>query len=345
MTDTVLVTGASGFIAQHCIIQLLEAGYDVRGTLRSQNRVQEVRDAISAAIPGGGEKLSFAYVDLMKDEGWDEAMAGCTYLLHVASPFPLAEPKDENEVIRPAVDGALRALQAAARAGVRRTVLTSSLAAVMYGHNGRERPFDEHDWSNLSGDGIGAYVKSKTLAEKAAWDFISTPRNRGMELAVINPGLVLGPVTTPDTSTSMEPLVQMMSGQMPALPRLSFPVVDVRDVAAAHVAAMTEPEAAGKRFCCAVDELWFKDISDIIREPMAAHGIKVPTAVMPDFAVRLFALFRSDLKALLPDLGIERKINNMQIRRVLNWSPRDAEEATLAAAESLVSTGVIKAKP
>ena len=344
MADTVLVTGASGFVAQACMIELLRQGYAVRGTLRSPRREAEVRAVIEVAVPQAKSSLSFAFADLTQDDGWDDAMAGCRYMLHVASPFPLGEPGDENEIIRPAVDGALRALQAAAGAGVKRTVMTSSLVAVMYGHDrARSQPYDEHDWSHLADAGISAYTKSKTLAEKAAWDFVAGPRAGGMELTTINPGLVLGPIDNPDTSTSVEIVRQLMSGAMPVLPRLNFPVVDVRDVASAHVAALTVPEAAGERFCCAADSLWVRDIAAILRGRLSHRGVRISKIEAPDFATRLVARFRDDLKPLVPDLGLERQINTMKIRRVLGWSHRTAEEAVIATAESLLAKDIIKA--
>lgn len=250
MSELVLVTGATGFLGQHCILQLLAAGYEVRGTVRSLQREADVRTALRR---GGADaaKLSLVEADLTADAGWAEAVRNCTYVLHVASPFPLVQPDDEDDLIRPAREGALRVLKAAAEAGVKRTVLTSSVAAVSAGHDkSGGRVFDESDWSDLEKPNVSAYEKSKTLAERAAWDFIATPDARGMELAVINPGAVLGPALSADTSSSLEIVRQLMSRALPACPHIGFPIVDVRDVASAHLAAMTRPDAAGKRFIC-----------------------------------------------------------------------------------------------
>ena len=269
--ETVLVTGASGFIALHCVVQLLQAGYQVRGTLRSASREAEVRETVARQVDAG-ERLSFTTADLTDDAGWADAVANCTYVLHVASPFPAAPPKDENELIVPAREGALRVLRAAANAGVKRVVLTSSIAAVAHGNDGLgNHTFDEDDWSNVDGT-LGAYEKSKTLAERAAWDFIASDDAKGMELAVINPGAVLGPVLNENLGTSAELVRRLLLRQLPACPRIGFSMVDVRDVASAHIAAMSVPEAAGKRFCCTESHAWIRDIALILDKHFADRG-------------------------------------------------------------------------
>jgi dihydroflavonol-4-reductase len=337
---TVLVTGASGFIASHCIVQLLEQGYRVRGTLRSPARADDIRKAVAARVDPG-DRLEFCTADLASDAGWADAVKGCTYVLHVASPFPKAAPKHEDELIIPARDGALRVLKAASDAGVRRVVMTSSLAAVAYGHPREKTNFSEQDWSIVENT-RGAYEKSKTIAERAAWDFVaSLPPDRKLELATINPGAVLGPVLEKDSGTSGELVRMLMKRELPGCPRLGFPMVDVRDVATAHLAAMTTPEAAGQRYCCSADFAWMKDIANILAPRFRDRGYKVPTRGLPDFLVRLSAIFDKTLAMVVPSLGERKNIATEKIRRELNWQPRSVEEMTVSMAESMIKHGVV----
>ncbi|MEE2565261.1 NAD-dependent epimerase/dehydratase family protein [Hyphobacterium marinum] len=338
----VLVTGASGFIALHCLAQLLTAGHRVRGTLRSPKREEEVRRALTAA-GCDVSSLDFVHCDLMEDAGWDEAVAGCDYVLHVASPFPAVQPKDENELIIPAREGALRVLRAAAKAGVKRTVMTSSVAAVSAGHDkSGGRVFNEDDWSDLDGPGVSPYEKSKTIAERAAWDFMATPDAGAMELAVINPGAVLGPILSPDSGTSVEIVRRLMARDMPAVPRIGFVVVDVRDVAAAHIAAMTAPGAADKRYICALPQAWFSDVAAILDRHFGPRGFKIPTKQLPDWVVRLIAVFDPVIRGITPLLGVERKIDNSRTLADLGWQPRDLDTMVVDCGESLITQGVIK---
>jgi nucleoside-diphosphate-sugar epimerase len=240
----VLVTGGSGFIGGHCILQLLAQGHQVRTTVRNLAREPEVRALLKRAGAEGDDRLTFAAADLERDAGWPEAAAGCDFVLHVASPFPQTVPKNEDELIVPAREGALRVLKAARAAGVKRVVLTSSFAAIGYGHKPQTAPFDETSWTDVSGDGVAPYAKSKTLAERAAWDFVD--KEGGPELSVVNPVGVFGPVLGPDTSTSILVVQRLMDGALPGLPQMSFGVVDVRDVADLHLRAMTDPRAKGR---------------------------------------------------------------------------------------------------
>ncbi len=251
--ELVLVTGGSGFIGAHCILQLLNGGYRVRTTVRSLKRETDVRSMLKAGGAEPREALSFAVADLMSDAGWSEAVAGCDFVLHVASPFPLRVPKHEDELIIPAREGALRVLRAARDAGIKRVVLTSSFAAIGYGRKPTDRPFSEENWTDLNGDDLTAYVKSKTLAERAAWDFVGHDGGT-LELSVVNPVGVFGPVLGPDYSTSIELVRRLMDGAMPGCPRLSFGIVDVRDVADLHLRAMTNPAAKGQRFLAVAGE-------------------------------------------------------------------------------------------
>ena len=334
----VLVTGGSGFIGSHCILALLAAGYEVRTTVRNLNREDEVRAMLRTGGAEPGNRLTFVTADLEKDAGWNVAVAGCEFVLHVASPFPAGPPKHENDLIIPAREGALRVLRASRDAGVKRVVLTSSYAAIGYGRTPLDRPFDERDWSDPDAD-IGAYPKSKTLAERAAWEFVER-EGGGMELAVVNPVVVFGPVLARDYSTSIMIVRRMLDGAIPGMPKIWFGAVDVRDVADMHLKAMTLPQAAGERFLAvAGDFLLFREIATILKQNLGAAAAKVPTRGIPNWAVRLFALFDPTVRLILPELGKKKTGSNRKAREVLGWNPRSREEAILATAESLLKVG------
>ena len=340
--ELVLVTGGSGFIATHCIAQLLATGHRVRATVRSLAREPEVRATLKSAGADAGDRLAFCAADLTADAGWDAAVAGCDFVLHVASPFPVNVPRHEDELIVPAREGALRVLRASRAAGVRRVVLTSSFAAVGYGHPQMDRPFDESDWTNLDGDGLSAYVKSKTLAERAAWSFMG--REGGdMELAVVNPVGVFGPALAADFSTSIEIIRRMLDGELPGLPRITFGVVDVRDVADLHLKAMTHPEAAGERFLAvAGDFLSMREIALVLRQRLGDAARRVPTRELPDWLLRAVALLDKSVAQIVPELGKPKNATSAKARRVLGWTPRPADEAIVATAESLARLGLLK---
>ncbi len=336
----VLVTGGSGFIGGHCILQALAAGHSVRATLRNPARADEVRSQIERAGASGLDRLSFAAADLERDAGWPEAVAGCDFVLHVASPFPLAAPKHEDDLIRPARDGALRVLRAARAAGVKRVVLTSSFAAVGYGHKEQAAPFDETSWTNLEGEGLTAYVKSKTIAERAAWDFV---KEGGPELAVVNPVGVFGPVLGPDTSTSIVIVQRILSGSMPGLPHMTFGVVDVRDVADLHLRAMTDPSAKGERFLAvAGDFVTLREIAQILKARLGDAARRASTRELPDWLVRLASLADSSVRQIVPELGKSKNATSEKAKRLLGWSPRSREDALVATAESLIKLGLVK---
>jgi nucleoside-diphosphate-sugar epimerase len=340
--ELVLVTGGTGFIGAHCIVQLLEAGYRVRTTVRSLKREADVRAMVKAGGVDAGDRLSFAEADLMSDAGWVEAVAGCTYVLHVASPFPPSMPKDENELIIPAREGALRVLRAARDAGVKRVVLTSSFAAIGYGHKPSDKPFTEDSWTDLNGADVSAYVKSKTLAERAAWDFIAR-ESGALELSVVNPVGVFGPVLGKDYSTSIQLLLRVMDGSMPGMPRLAFGVVDVRDVADLHLRAMTDPAAKGERFLATEgDFMTVGDMGRVLRARMGDAAKRVPTRTIPDWLLRLAALFDSQIAQMAPELGKYKNATNAKAKRLLGWSPRSREEALVSSAESLVRLGILQ---
>jgi nucleoside-diphosphate-sugar epimerase len=336
----VLVTGGTGFIGVHCILQLLKEGYQVRTTVRSLKRQGEVLDMLKRGGVEPGNTLTFIEADLLSDKGWPEAVAGCDYVLHVASPFPAGEPKDENELIVPAREGALRVLRASRDAKVKRVVLTSSFAAIGYGIP-TDKPFSEESWTNTNGK-VSAYVKSKTIAEKAAWDFIAK-EGGGLELSVVNPVGVFGPVLGADYSTSVLLVKRLMDGSMPGCPQLSFGIVDVRDVVDLHVKAMTNPAAKGERFLAITgDFMTIKEIGLALKMKMGEAAKKVPTRELPNWLVRIFALFDPAIALITPELGKTKSATNEKAKRVLGWQPRSREEALAATAQSLIELGLLK---
>ena len=340
----VLVTGGTGFIAAHCLIQLLTAGHEVRATVRDLAR----KKALDAVLRQGGvaaeTRVDLFQADLKADAGWAAAMAGCDYVLHVASPFPAAAPKDENELIAPARDGTLRVLRAARDAGVKRVVLTSSFAAIGYGLEEPTAAFTEKDWTDLTSPRLQPYTKSKTIAERAAWDF-SAREGRGMELAVINPVVVFGPLLGADYSTSILVVKRLLEGSVPGCPDLWFGIVDVRDVADLHLRAMTHPAARGERFLATGgDFVSILQIARFLKEGTGPAGRRVPTRRLPDWLVRAVGLFDPTVRQVLPELGKHKNASNEKARRLLGWTPRSPRHAILATAQSLLDLGLVKAR-
>jgi len=345
MPQTILVTGGSGFIGSHCILQLLAAGYRVRTTIRNLKREADVRAMLKVGGAEPGDRLSFFAADLESDAGWQGAIAGSDYVLHVASPLPPSVPKHEDELIVPAREGTLRVLRASRNAGVKRVVVTSSFAAIGYGHKVRETPFTEADWTNPNGDDVAPYTKSKTLAERAAWDFLAR-EGGSLELSVVNPVGVFGPVLGPDYSASILLVRKMLDGAMPGAPQLYFGAVDVRDVADLHIRAMTHPAAKGERFLAvAGDFLTLLDIAKILKARMGTSARRVPSRQLPNWMVRLASLRDPAIKLILPELGKRKNATNEKARRLLAWAPRSNEEAIIATAESLVRLGLLKDSP
>jgi nucleoside-diphosphate-sugar epimerase len=335
--STVLVTGGSGFIASHAIAQLLAAGHEVRTTVRSATREGKVRDLLEE----GGDRLSFFVADLESDAGWEPAVVGCDYVLHTASPLPPGAPKHEDELIVPAREGTLRVLRASHRAGVKRVVLTSSFAAIGYGHKPTSTPFNEENWTDTTHD-VSAYVKSKTLAERAAWSFVAR-EGGSLELSVVNPVLVLGPALSEDYSASLQIVKRMLDGGVPGCPKLYFGIVDVRDVADLHIRCMIHPAAKGERFLATAGHfLALIDIARVLKARLGPAARKVPTRQLPNWLVRLGSLAHSQMRQMLPELGKVKNGTNEKARRLLAWTPRSSEEAIVATAESFVQLGLLR---
>ncbi|OQR63527.1 epimerase [Streptomyces maremycinicus] len=338
----VLVTGGSGFIAGHCILQLLEQGYRVRTTIRSLSREAAVRAVLSEAGMVNGHALSFVTADLTSDAGWAGAVAGTDFVLHVASPVMPGHVDNPDHVIVPAREGTLRVLRAAHDAGVKRVVLTSAFHAVGWGHTrDNDHVFTEDDWTVIGGPGVDAYAEAKTLAERVAWDFFET-EGSSTELVTMLPVAVMGPVMGNDISGSNNIIKRILSGDIPGYPSLFFPIVDVRDVAAAHLLALTTEEAAGQRFLLSNGPaVPMKEIGSLIKTRLGAAASKVPTRSLPDLAVKAGARINPQLREIVPDLGYARKTSNAKAYRVLGWQPRDPKEAIIAAAESLVAKDLV----
>jgi dihydroflavonol-4-reductase len=335
---TVLITGGSGFLGGWCVIEALRRGYTVRTTVRDLGRKSEVRALIAKEIDPG-ERLSFFAADLLGDAGWGEAAEGCDYVLHVASPFLLEQPDDANEFILPAREGTVRVLNAALDAEVKRIVLTSSIAAVMYGHDDYSKPLTEESWSDPDFEGMNPYGRSKTIAELAAWDLV---RERGAEdrLATIQPGAIIGPVLSRDRSPSVQIVERLLAGPR-GIPRLGFNLVDVRDVAGMHLDAMTEPEAAGERFIATGPFQWMAETAKILRDHPGDQFSSVPKRQVPDFVFKVVARFNPNLRLLARQLGRRIDFSWEKAETQLGWTPRPVEEAVVDTAESLIREGVV----
>ena len=347
MGDLVLVTGANGYLAAHVVQQLLESGYRVRGTVRNPNDAEKV-GPLRALAKNAPENLELVKADLLDANCWPNVVAGCKYVMHPASPFPLDNPSNPDEVIKPAVEGTLNVLRACGQAGVKRVVLTSSIAAV---YAGNDRPpnggqlFNESDWGDVNKPDT-AYHKSKTLAERAAWDFVkSQPAGSKFELAVINPSLVLGPVCSKNVSSSIYIIARLLKGSDPSMPRKNFPVSDVREVAAAHLAAMLRPEAAGHRHIISGPNLWMSDMGKILDAEFRPMGYKIPTGDAPYCLLWFLSFFDPALRAILPSLGKVERFDNTRMTQVLRIRPRPVEETILDTAYSMIDHGLAVKKP
>jgi dihydroflavonol-4-reductase len=329
--ETVLVSGGSGYLGGRCVVELLRRGYAVRTTVRDLAKEEEVRARVATELDPG-DRLTVLAADLRSEEGWADAVAGCEYVLHVASPFPAAQPKDPDELIVPAREGTLRVLRAALDAGVRRVVVTSSVAAVRGSADSAAAPLAEADWSDPDDPKLSPYARSKTIAERAAWDLV---RERGEEerLAVVNPGAILGPVLGGEHSTSLALVERLLNG-MPGTPRIGFSVVDVRDVAELHILAMTAAEAGGERYLATARFQWMADVAAVLRERLGPQAAKVPKRSIPDFLVRGMALFDPAARSVVGQLGHRVELSNAKAR-ALGWEPRPVEETIVDCGRSL----------
>ena len=337
MADRVLVTGGTGFLGKRSVFELLERGYDVRTTVRDLAREAGVRTDLESAGVNAGDRLEFAVADLTSDRGWAEAADGCRYVLHVASPFPPEQPKDPDELIVPAREGALRALSAGLDAGAERIVLTSSVAAI---HADREdseaQPLNEDDWTDGDDPSKIPYTRSKTLAERAAWA-LAEERGARDRLATVNPGAIIGPVLGGERSYSLQTIGRLIEGDMPAIPRLGFSFVDVRDVADLHIRAMTDPAAAGRRFVAVDRFLWLEQVAAILRERLGSEAKKVPSRVAPNLLIRAVALFDKSVRPIVGDLGNRTYMSSERARTELGWEPRPAADSIEDCARSMLA--------
>lgn len=336
MAGTILVTGGSGYIAGYLIRQLAAEGWTINTTIRSLAKEAKVRALLG--VPEA--QLRFFAADLMNDAGWAEAVAGCSHVAHVASPLPSGAVKHEDDLIVPAREGALRALRFARDAGVTRFVMTSSMAAIAYGNRDKQR-FTEADWTNAESPDAYPYVKSKTIAERAARDWIAA-EGGAMEYCTVNPAAVLGPVWSDDFSASIEVVKKMLEGALPGFPRFGFGIVDVRDVADLHVRALNAPGMAGERFIASGPFYMMADVGRVLRERLGPEARKVPTRNLPDFLVRVFALFDPLVRQVVGELGRVRDGDSSHAREVLGWEMRPAEESIVDTARSLLDLGLVK---
>ncbi len=340
MPGTVMVSGGSGYIAGETIRQLLDKGWTVHTTVRSLAREGELR----AQLGGTAETLKFFAADLMDDAGWAEAMAGCSHVCHMASPFPTAVPKDENEIIVPAREGALRALRFAKAGGVTRFVMTSSAAAVAYGHPAGKTEFNEADWTNIDAPGIQPYIKSKAISERAARDWVAQEGGE-IEYCAVCPVMVLGPVQSGDFAASVEPVLRLLDGSVPALPDVGFSIVDLRDIADLHVRALEAPSdlVKGGRFIGSSGRFMkFADVAAVLRDQLGPQAHKVPRHKMPAFGVRILAMFMPAAKQLIGEIGRTRSTSSAHAQSVLGWQPRPPEQSIIDCARSLIERGVVK---
>jgi dihydroflavonol-4-reductase len=339
MTQRVLVSGGSGYIAGFTIRQLIEQGWTVHATIRNLAREAEVRRALAT----NDDRLHFFTADLMHDAGWAEAMAGCSHVIHMASPIPSGAVKHEDDLIVPARDGALRALRFARDAGTTRLVMTSSVAAIFYGRAATKDSFTESDWTDIAARNVGAYAKSKTIAERAARDWIAD-EGGSLEYVSINPGLVIGPLLSDDFSPSLEAVKRVLEGAYPALPDLGFNLVDVRDVADLHIRALTAPDLHGERFMAVAQNGFLRlgEIGAVLRTRMPAEAKKVPTRRMPNWVMRLLALFDPMIRQVIDELGKTRHAEPARAVEKLGWAPRKAEDSIVDTARSLIDMGVVK---
>ena len=335
----VLVTGASGFVGLHTMLHLLKSGYQVRATVRTEAREQKTRATLSDHIHTG--TFEFVYADLTIDDGWQDAARDCDFVIHTAAPYPIENPKDASELIHTIRDGTLRVLRAAHAEGIPRVVLLSSSGAINDGHQGENRTFDESDWTDL-GKCTYVYHTAKTLSERAAWEFIQGPENQlKMEMVVINPSGVLGPVLDDHLHTSVQWIRTLMRAEVPGLPRILLPMVDVRDLVDILANAMTLPGASGKRFICHAAAIPITELADILHENFSQLGYRIPTKVLPDVLIRIMALINPKVKAVVGGLNWDFRLSTDNINAVFGWQPRPYRQTIIDMANSLIEHGLV----
>ncbi len=338
MPRRLLVTGASGFIGTHCIIDLLNHGYHVKGTIRDGDRASQLFTILKEHTPHT-DHLEFTQAELTNPDCWEDAMQGCSGVIHTASPVPVVQPKDPDEVIGPARQGALNVLTAARNLNITRVVLTSSVAAVWAGSKDGSRLYSESDWTDTDAPNLSPYIRSKTLAEQAAWELVK--EQGGPELTVINPSIVLGPALEKDYGSSLEFIYRFLKGQFPLVPKLGFEVVDVRDVAVLHRLAFESSESSGRRFLCSSGFRWLKEIANHLRDKFPDYRKKMSTKDMPNFLLKVLSFFDGSVTQFLPDIELKKEMDIGPARDLLGWAPRSPEEAIESGARSLIDLDIV----
>ena len=335
--DKVFVSGGSGYIALHCIAKLIKKGYFVKTSIRSINRKQEIIDSISKVVDCN-QKLEFCQLDLLKDDGWDDALIGCKYVLHTASPVSLLLSNNPDDLIEPAVNGLERCLNSAIKNNVKRFVMTSSFSAI--GAGSKEKEIDDTNWTDLNNLNISPYDISKTMAEKFLWEYASKlDKSKNIEVCSINPVIVVGPSLSEDVGVSNTVVKKLLDGTSPMVPRFGLHLVDVKDVADMHLEAMINPKAAGKRFLLCSESLWFKEVSNILR---SNNFNKAPKFTAPNLLVKILAMFDKELKIVLFYLGFKNKLNSNNAKKILSWKPEKVNQAIIDTAKQLYELGILK---
>ena len=335
--DKVFVSGGSGYIALHCIAKLIKKGYVVKTSIRSIDRKQEIIDSISK-VADCKEKLEFCQLDLLKDDGWDDALNGCKYVLHTASPVSLLLSNNPEDLIKPAVNGLERCLNSAVKNNVKRFVMTSSFSAI--GAGSKEKELDDTNWTDLNNPHISPYDISKTMAEKFLWEYASKlDKSKNIDVCSINPVIVVGPSLSKDVGVSNTVVKKLLDGTSPMVPRFGLHLVDVKDVADMHLEAMINPKAAGKRFLLCSESLWFKEVSNILR---SNNFIKAPKFIAPDLLVKILAIFDKELKIVLFYLGFKNKLNSNNAKKIFRWKPKKVNQAIIDTAKQLYDLGILK---